>query len=240
MPTKKVNKVKKIERDENGLLSGVEYVFTEDSLIDWRKMVKVEYLVPNRDRTSETDVTKLTDAQLIILLGGIKELAQIRGYTDVNYNVVSPSPDYVVATCTITWIPNYETEGRHVTFSAIGDASPNNTNNFARHFLGPIAENRAFVRCVRNFLKINIVAQEELGNTKMLGSSTQDVQADPKGLLTSLMSEKGVSFESLKNKLKKEGFEKADSMNSISDLPKIKVFELIKRLKSAKVKGSPV
>ena len=111
MPTKKVNKVKKIERDENGLLSGVEYVFTEDSLIDWRKMVKVEYLVPNRDRTSETDVTKLTDAQLIILLGGIKELAQIRGYTDVNYNVVSPSPDYVVATCTITWIPNYETEG---------------------------------------------------------------------------------------------------------------------------------
>ena len=53
------------------------------------------------------------------------------------------------------------------TFSAIGDASPNNTESFARFYLGPIAENRAFVRCVRNFLKINVVAQEELGSTKM-------------------------------------------------------------------------
>ena len=234
---RKASKVKKIERDENGLLSGVDYIFTEDSLIDWRKMVKTEYLVPNKDRTSETDVTKLTDAQLIILLGGIKELAQVRGYTDVNYSVVSPSPDYVVATCSINWIPNYETEGRPVTFSAIGDASPNNTSNFARHFLGPIAENRAFVRCVRNFLKINIVAQEELGNSKMAGSPMQqDVQSDPKTLLSSLMTEKGVSFDSLKSKLEKEGFDSAADLESISDLPKIKVFELIKRLKSAKVK----
>ena len=62
-----------VKRDSNGLLEGVDYVFTEDGLIDWRKMVKTEYLVSNRDRTSETDVTKLTDAQLIILLGGIKE-----------------------------------------------------------------------------------------------------------------------------------------------------------------------
>ena len=44
-------------------------------------------------RKYSRNVGKLTDAQLIILLGGIKELAQIRGYTDVNYNVVSPSPD---------------------------------------------------------------------------------------------------------------------------------------------------
>ena len=80
--------MKKIDRNEDGLINGVDYVFTDDGLIDWRKMVKPEHLVPNKDRTSETDVTKLKDYQLIILLGGIKELAQIRGYTDVKYDVV--------------------------------------------------------------------------------------------------------------------------------------------------------
>ena len=90
--------MKKIDRNEDGLINGVDYLFTEDGLIDWRKMVKPGHLVPNKDRTSETDVTKLKDYQLIILLGGIKELAQIRGYTDVTYDVTSPSSDYVVAT----------------------------------------------------------------------------------------------------------------------------------------------
>ena len=227
-----------IKRDTHGLLAGVDYVFTEDGLIDWRKMVKPEYLVSNRDRTSETDVTKLKDYQLIILLGGIKALAQIRGYTDVKYDVVSPSPDYVVATCTISWKPNYETEGEPVVFSAIGDASPNNTNSFASNFLGPIAENRAFVRCVRNFLKINIVAQEELGGGKnqALPQQSQDIAMDPQNLLSNLMREKGVSLEMLKSKLKKEDYDDVDGINSVSDLPKLKCFELIERLKKVKAK----
>ena len=33
-PTKKA-KIKKIERDDNGLLSNTDYIFTEDGLIDW-------------------------------------------------------------------------------------------------------------------------------------------------------------------------------------------------------------
>ena len=162
---------KQIKRDDDGLIKGLDYALTEDGLIDWRKMVKHEFLVANRDRTSESDVSKLEDNQLLILLGGIKELAQIRGYSNVQYSVQTPSSDYVVATCSITWTPNYETEGREVTFSAIGDASPDNTKSFARFFLGPIAENRAFVRCVRNFLKINIVGQDEMGESKTVSSS---------------------------------------------------------------------
>jgi len=231
-------KVNKVARDDNGLITSksIDYIFTEDGLVDWRKMVKPEFLVPNRDRTKETDVSKLSDSQLIILLGGIKELAQIRGYTDVTYVVVSPTPDYVVATCTITWLPNYETEGHVVTFSAIGDASPNNTKDFAKHFLGPIAENRAFVRCVRNFLRINIVAQEELGSVKFLAEENQASQTDPKTILMTLMKEKGLSFEIIKNKLVKEGYDNANGLGSIGDIPKIKVFELIERLKKAKTK----
>ena len=230
---------KKINRNDDGLLDNVDYHLTEDGLIDWRRMVKSEHLVPNKDRTNETDVTKLKDFQLIILLGGIKELAQIRGYTDVRYVVTSPSPDYVVATCVITWIPNYETEGRPITFSAIGDASPNNTKSFAKNFLGPIAENRAFVRCVRNFLKINIVGQEELGDAKMLSESSESTNTnstDPKSILHSLMKDTGVSFKEIKDRLEKEEYKGVEKISSVGDIPKIKVFELIERLKKAKPK----
>ena len=233
--------LKKIKRDADGLLPDVGYIFTDDGLIDWRKMLKTEHLVPNKDSArGETDVTKLKDYQLIILLAGIKELAQIRGYTNVIYDVVSPSSDYVVATCTITWKPNYETEGEEVVFSAIGDASPNNTSGFGQAFLAACAENRAFVRCVRNFLRINIVAREELSdNIKVTEHNlSQDNSTDPKSLLSQLMQEKNVSFDMLKKKLIDEGYEKAEDIESIQKLPKLKVFELIQRLKNAKSKGA--
>ena len=217
------SKKNKITRDADGLIKGIDYTFNEDGLIDWRKMIKTEHLVPNKDRTSETDVTKLKDNQLIILLGGIKDLAQIRGYTDVKYEVVSPSSNYVVATCSITWKPNYETEGEEVTFSSIGDASHENTKSFAKLYLGPIAENRAFVRCVRNFLKINIVAQEELGNTKMFEEPSQaGNQTDPKFLLERVMKDKNVSFTQVKARLAQEGFSGADELESTADIPKLK------------------
>jgi hypothetical protein len=231
MPRTKTVKRQAFVRDESGLITQpkIDYVFNEDGTVDWRKMVKEEFLVPNKQRTKETDVSKLEDYQLIVLLGGIKELAQIRGYTNVRYDVVSPSPDYVAATCSIDWIPNYETEDRPVTFSAIGDASPNNTESFARFYLGPIAENRAFVRCVRNFLKINVVAQEELGSTKMFQDDSPK-QTDPKALLENVMKDKGVSFEQVRTKLIQEKFSGAEAFESVCDIPKGKIFELIQRI----------
>ena len=209
----------------------MKYVFNDDGLVDWRKMVKQEFLVPNRQRTKEVDVSKMEDKDLLILLGGIKELAQIRGYTSLEYDVKSPSPDYVVATCKITWLPNFETEGNEVTFSAIGDASSNNTQSFAKFFLGPIAENRAFVRCVRNFLRINIVGQDEMGNVKVMDEPSPENSSDPRHLLSNVMKEKSVSFELVKKKLIKEKFENAEHFSAIEDIPKYKIFELIERLK---------
>ena len=141
-----------------------------------------KWLVPNRDKTDVTDVSKLKDTELIILLGGIKELAQIRGYTDLTYEVNCPSPDYVVATCKITWIPNYETENKPVTFSAIGDASMSNTSDFARNYLAATAENRAFVRCVRSFLRINIVGGDELAGVRTHSRHQQPPQRQKKAL----------------------------------------------------------
>lgn len=229
-----MNNLKVIEnfkRDENGLLAkpSIPYQFNDDGSINWRAMIRHEFLVPNKERTKETDVSKMEDKDLIILLGGIKELAQIRGFTNVNYVVTSPNSEYVAAVCSINFIGNYETGGREIQFSAIGDASPFNTKDFAKNYLGPIAENRAFCRCVRNFLKINIVAQEELGKSK----EEEKNNFDPTSFLQKVMKEKNVTFDTLKKRLIKENYSGAEDLTSVYDIPKIKIFELIDRITKA-------
>jgi hypothetical protein len=226
-----------IIRNRYGLLdnANINYIYNEDGTINWRKMVKTEYLVPNRQKTQETDVSKLEDKDLLILLGGIKELAQIRGYTSVEYKVVAASESYFATSCRITWIPNYETHGKEIIFEALADATSNNTKSFARFFLAAIAENRAFVRCVRNFLKINIVSQEELGDAKILEDSNISIENPtcPQVLLEKTMKDKNITFDQLKKKLTKEKFENAETINSINEIPKVKIFELIERIKKA-------
>lgn len=228
--------LKSISRDESGLIDNIDYVFNEDGFIDWRKMINAKFLV-SRDKSGEVDLSKMKDSDLLILLGGIKELAQLRGFTEVTYDIVSPSPEYVVAICKIKWIPNYETENKEITFSGVGDASLSNTDSFARNFLAAIAENRAFVRCVRSFLKINIVGKEEMGpiNNREFkpssSSSPSDNVANPKDFLKALMSEKNVSFEDIKKKLVKEGLDGAPDYESVNDIPIIKTLELIERIK---------
>ena len=230
-----MTKTKTIKRGANGLISQpkVDYIFTEEGMIDWRKMVKPEFLAPNRQKTKETDVSKIEDKDLLILLGGIKNLAHLRGYTNVSYNVCTPHPSYVVATCSITWTPNYETEGQEVSFSAIADASLENTSSFGKLFLAAIAENRSFVRCVRNFLRINIVGQDEVPGGFKFTEETPSTsnQTSPHFLLEAVMKEKTLSFEIVKNKLIKESFPNAETFENVSDIPKSKVFELIDRIK---------
>jgi hypothetical protein len=221
-------------RNKYGLLENVDinYIYNEDGTINWRKMVKTEYLVPNRQKTQETDVSKLEDKDLLILLGGIKELAQIRGYTKVEYKVVAAAENYFATSCRITWTPNYETGDKEIIFEALADASFNNTKSFARFFLAAIAENRAFVRCVRNFLKINIVSQEELGDVKILDdSSSQENPTSPYVLLEKVMKDKSISLDQLKKKISKED---NIEINTINDISKVKIFELIERIKNIK------
>lgn len=228
-----------VNRNIYGLLESnkINYIYHEDGTINWRKMVKAEYLVPNRQRTQETDVSKLEDKDLLILLGGIKELAQIRGYSKVEYKVVAAAENYFATSCRITWVPNYETEGREIIFESLADASINNTKSFARFFLAAIAENRAFVRCVRNFLKINIVGQEELGDVKIIEDDNQINQTSPHAVLDKIMKEKNINFDTLKAKLIKEKFENSENISNILDIPKTKIFELIERIKKHESKS---
>jgi len=225
---------KTLKRNEFGLLENpiIPYVFNEDGYVNWRKMIRPEFLVANKQRTQETDISKLEDKDLLILLGGIKELAQIRGFTCVSYDVPEASPNYVIASCHINWIGNYETSNVDVSFQSLADASPDNTQSFARNYLAAIAENRAFVRCVRNFLKINIVGQEEVG-VKAIEEPGFDNPISPAAVLHNLMKEKGISFDQIQKRLVKDKYEKAEELASINEISKPKIFELIERIRKA-------
>ena len=222
---------KTFERNEFGLLKDPPrpYIYNEDGTINWRKMIDPQFLVANKQKTKETDITKLEDKDLLILLGGIKDLAHIRGYSSVSYQNPTACPDYVMANCEIHWQGNYETNGLMVRFSSLADASPANCQGFGRSFLAATAENRSFVRCVRNFLRINIVGQDEIGN-KETEEATEN-PTSPVGQLRDLMNSKGMTFEKLKEKLIAEEKPGAAEMNSLDDLPKSLIFELMARIK---------
>jgi hypothetical protein len=240
-------KVPQFQRCEvDGLVVGGGYKYNPDGTINWRAMIKKEYLVPNKDRFpagtdfSSLDVSTLEDNQLLILLGGIKDLAMLRGFEYVDYEVIKSERDYVSVKCTISWLPIFENDlifnkQRCIKFSALADAHHGNCSGFGNNFLMAIAENRAFVRAVRNFLRINIVGQDEVDSSKK-GSKNEDTSHSdgppkPVNILSKAMQEAGLSFESIKSKLITEGNELASTWESAADIPTKTIFEIIERIK---------
>jgi hypothetical protein len=234
--------VNKFKRDVNGLLECIDYTFNEDNTINWRAMISKEYLVPNRDsfknqkdiNLKEIDISTLADNQLLILLAGIKELAQIRGYKNVSYDVIQAQPDYVAVKCTIEWTPNYETGMQQVSFSALADAHLDNTKDFAKNFLMAIAENRAFIRAVRSFLKINIVGNDEMGKTTHVDSEVEPntTITQPVALLEKTMEEYQITFEQIKERAIQKNMEGSSEWASIKDISPLSMFTIISGIKN--------
>lgn len=157
------------KRDLNGLLKNIQYIFHEDGSIDWRKMVSDEHLFPNAQAFNgnpPSSIEGIPDNKLLIKLAGIKELARLRGFNDISYEVVKCELDHVAVICRMTFMSNYETDSMPIVFQDMANATLDNTHDFGQNFLETMACNRAFVRCVRNFLNIHIVGADEIGKTK--------------------------------------------------------------------------
>lgn len=198
------------------------FKFNEDGSVNWRAMVKPEHLYPNKDwftlrgQPVPDSVEGLADNQLLIKLGGLKELAKLRGYNQVSYDVVKCERDYVVVKCKISWKalmaekPSMIVLEDPCIFEDMANATLENTNDFCAKFLETIATNRAFVRCVRNYLGINIVGDDEIDKSKNKTSVYENAESSivnitPQGLLKKLAKDKlGCdSFDDFKSYLRK-------------------------------------
>jgi hypothetical protein len=198
IPKKYLNGPGRFCRNEFGLLNEVAYEFDKDGSVNWRSMIKDEHLFPNkswfdlRKKDVPRTIDGLKDHQLLIKLSGIKELAKLRGFSDVSYEVVKCQPDHVAVICKVTFLPNYETGSKAVTFQDMANATLNNTSSFATKFLETIACNRAFVRCVRNFLNVHIVGDDEIDKSNNLPQNNvnQCPSLTPYSMVESLAKEK--------------------------------------------------
>jgi hypothetical protein len=195
----------KYKRNEHGLIESQSYIFNDDASVNWRKMIKDEFLYPNkgwfdiRKKEVPSSIEGLKDNQLLIMLGGIKEIAKLRGFHSVSYDVNHVNENYVVAKCRISWIYNYEhTADFHVCYEDVANATLANTDDFCAKFLETIACNRAFVRCVRNFLNIHIVGADEIDKSKnsfgpsveSSGHDSSIIPVTPTGILEKTLREK--------------------------------------------------
>ena len=241
----------KFKRNPFGLLDYVDYEFNEDGSVNWRSMIKDEHLFPNkswfdlRKKDVPRSIVGLKDHQLLIKLSGIKELAKLRGFSDVSYEVVKCEIDHVAAICHMKFLPNYETSGQAVEFQDMANATFDNTSSFATKFLETIACNRAFVRCVRNFLNVHIVGDDEIDksspNNPMSGmQSNLSPTLTAYSMVENLAKEKlnCSNFEEFKFILRewwKTGKYKNDSVkdwNDYSDIPPAESRILMKAINS--------
>jgi hypothetical protein len=130
-----MQKIKLQSRNEFGLLENVNYEQNDDGSVNWRAMVALEHLYPNKgwfqkfNKPFPKSAEGLDDNQLLIKLSGIKELAKLRGFTEVKYEVIKCELNHVAVKCGITWIGNYESEGKPVYFEDIANATAHNTND---------------------------------------------------------------------------------------------------------------
>ncbi len=252
--SEKTQTTKPTVRDERGLLNGVNYIFNKDGTVNWRAMVNPAHLYPNKDWFNRRNqpvpesATDLRDEQLLIKLGGIKEVAKLRGYSRVLFQFPKLERDYVVASCTIDWISNFETnvnsiedDWNSISSMDVANATFENTDGFGQKFLETIAANRSFVRTVRNYLGIHIVGEDEIakGNGAKASALTVDGSADvsPQGILSKKFAETGGEFSDFKKWLrelwKDESYRNEDAANwkSWSDIPSKEARALLKFIK---------
>lgn len=237
----------KFNRDGNGLLKNIQYEFNEDGSVNWRAMIKEEHLFPNklwfqaRNKDMPRSIDGLKDNQLLIKLSGIKELARLRGFSSVSYVMDKCEDDHVAVTCNTVFIPNYETGGEAVSFEDMANASTKNTSSFATKFLETIACNRSFVRCVRNFLNVHIVGDDEMDKSSLGSSSSSKPtqKSDPFSPTTTLKNRaKSIlsadSFEDFKPFIKKMWQEKKEGVYQNSNVETWKDWDNIS-VKDAKI-----
>lgn len=234
-------------RDTSGLLKNVTYVFNQDGSINWKAMIPSEYIVVNTEYFERRQIEApksadgLDDKQKLVLLGGIKELAKIRGVSQIEKKVWESSNDRAVVSCKIHFTPNYETAMQPYVYEEVASATLSNTNSFSQIFLETIASNRAFVRAVRNALRIDIVGSDELANVPVQNNAESSSETEVWHALKDAAANAATkrfpngikTFDEFKGVLTERKVDGADAWNDWKDVPASVAFKLISQLKKS-------
>lgn len=226
--------------------------------IDWESKIDPQYYVLNRQKKDEIEKIygkKFYEIDIIndkidkkkyclLLLQGMRDLLDTRGYESVDYTINHCSPEFVSVTCHITFTPLYPDEplqNRKYSFGA--DAHKGNTQSWYGEYLTAAAFNRAMCLCLRNALKINTVCYEEIGakmNEEDNNHAKNELNSNPVGPHATLqrkMSEKNISFDKIKstsiNKKNDDGsskFPDAEKWESVLSIPVSSVMEILNGL----------
>lgn len=221
-------RIKRYTRESEyfGLVDSIEYKFNESGFIDWRSLIPTEHLFPNVEKLKllgkdpNSNVNDLDDSLILVKLAGIKFLAKVRGYNSVAFEV-NNLQDNVVAKCSIKWIPNYE-DPDGVEYQEVASCNIKNSDDFSLKFAETIACNRAFVRCVRNFLNINIVGEEEIEKKNRHETSSSESKSSlnhgitPQAILLKSCKNKNMSLEDIVDFCKQND----DTIDNIEDISK--------------------
>ncbi len=180
----------------------------EKGIVDWKSLVNKDFIYLNEfaygkegidvSQLSEEEKEKLKetspDTHVLMTLAAFRELVTKRGYKSIDYDIQHRHTDLAVCKCTIQFSPN-EDEPDGVIFSAISSASLENTFGGFSQYLDGFAETRSFLRCARNYFRIDTLAREEIDPNKKV-----EVVQLPTPVLTfkNLMAEKNMSFDQLK------------------------------------------
>jgi len=194
-----------ITRNSFGLLEGLDHKTDKHGFIVWRDMISPEYLYPNKEYFARNNqpvpdsAEGLPDNQCLVKIGGLIELMRIRGYTSLDQHIVNVDNGYVTAKCTIRWEPNVETNMLPITFSWVANSNAGNCGDFMANFQETQAQNRALSLCIRKFLNINIVSDEEMskGQTNLIPEKEkpQATLPDINGKLKKMLVDKGLKTQ---------------------------------------------
>lgn len=241
------------ERDERGLVKGLQYHYLPDGKVDWRKMIDPKYIVLRKENKDEIEkvygkpfdeikVEDVDDKYLLLLLGGVKDLLKLRGFLDVHYKPIVATPEFVSMLCEIDFIPNFESSGAIETFSDGADATPDNVEGWYAKYLTTAALNRAFVRAVRNYLGIYIVGKDEIGPGSKTEESSRKTTGGvdgfgPYAMLADLLKKRDRTFDQLKKFLVSKNFGEENGLDlatleKLEDIPKDKIFKVVGLIKA--------
>jgi hypothetical protein len=199
---------------------------------DWEKYLEENPQFKTKDKDSGIEV---------LLLQFFKDIAHKEGFLSVRYSPLGNADQgYCGVSCEIEW-PNLPRIS-----SGLADAHFNNCHSFTKYYLSPMAENRSFIRAVKQYFNIPYLGKDEIGQTPKEEPKTNEAPTGPYVVLKKAAKDKLniTSFDGFKSFLRKQVKEDPDiawlkpdeykewaEYNDWQEIKKPKILELINKIK---------